>query len=103
MHHAMPEATALYSVTAVVVLGLIIWVALVLRTARESWARPPVPRSAEPAAEEEPAALATKAPTTIDADATAKATPVALASEAKARPASKDDEQAEKTAGGAEA
>ncbi len=40
----MPEATVLYTVTAVVVLGLFVWVAVVLKTAREPWARPRLPR-----------------------------------------------------------
>jgi hypothetical protein len=99
MVRAMPEATVLYSVTAVVVLGLIVWVALVLRIAKEPWARPPVPRPAEPLAVLEPVEAATDAPQ-IDADATTKATPVALAGAAEARAASKDDE---KTDEGAEA
>ncbi|AKV02923.1 hypothetical protein AKJ09_09586 [Labilithrix luteola] len=36
----MPEANALIGVTAAVVVGLVIWVAIVLRTAKEPWARP---------------------------------------------------------------
>jgi hypothetical protein len=35
----MPEANVLYSVTAVVVAGLATWVAVVLKTAKEPWAR----------------------------------------------------------------
>ncbi len=35
----MPEANVLYSVTAVVVFGLAAWVAVVLKTAKEPWAR----------------------------------------------------------------
>lgn len=35
----MPEATLLYSVTAVVIAGLVIWVAVVLKTAKEPWIR----------------------------------------------------------------
>ena len=35
----MPEANVLYSVTAAVVFGLVIWVAVVLKTAKEPWAR----------------------------------------------------------------
>jgi hypothetical protein len=38
----MPEANVLYSVTAAVVLGLVAWVAVVLKTAKEPWARAPV-------------------------------------------------------------
>ena len=39
---AMPEANVLYSVTAAVIVGLVVWVAFVLKTAKEPWARPPV-------------------------------------------------------------
>ena len=35
----MLEANVLYSVTAAVVLGLVTWVAVVLKTAKEPWAR----------------------------------------------------------------
>jgi hypothetical protein len=35
----MPEVNALYAVTAAVVLGLVAWVAVVLKTAKEPWAR----------------------------------------------------------------
>lgn len=35
----MPEPYVLYLVTAVVVLGLVAWVAFVLKTAKEPWAR----------------------------------------------------------------
>lgn len=62
----MPEATILYVVVAVVVAGLLVWVAAVLKTAKEPWSRPAPPRAA--AAD---VALA-------DPDTTAKATPVAL-------------------------
>ncbi len=44
----MPEANVLYSVTAAVVLGLVTWVAVVLKTAKEPWARDlpkPAPRA----------------------------------------------------------
>ena len=65
----MPEANVLYSVTAVVVVGLVAWVAVVLKTAKEPWSRPGVaqprtddvpvePGVAEPAeakADDEPA------------------------------------------------
>ena len=36
----MPEANVLYSVTAAVVVGLVAWVAVVLKSAKEPWARP---------------------------------------------------------------
>ena len=90
----MPEATVLYTVTAVVVLGLIVWVAVVLKTAREPWARPSPPRLShadsrppaqsdsglEPKDEAKAAEPELEGASGIDADSTAKATPVALAS-----------------------
>jgi len=48
----MPEANVLYSVTAAVVLGLVTWVAVVLKTAKEPWARD-LPKRA-PAADDVP-------------------------------------------------
>lgn len=41
----MPETNVLYSVTAAVVVGLVAWVAVVLKSAKEPWARevPPAP------------------------------------------------------------
>lgn len=136
MRRAMPEANVLYAVTGAVVLGLVLWVATVLKTSKEAWARPrseilePEPEAtggteteaaapkADPKAEPEPEpeAAATKtdsdekdepAPGSdkekqkdvtdvladvrneeakmvgIDADSTAKATPVAKKSESK--------------------
>lgn len=75
----MPEATVLYSVTAVAVLGLIVWVAVVLGTAKEPWGRPPPPRLLPADVDVEPEFHATpEGGPTIDADETAKATPVAL-------------------------
>jgi hypothetical protein len=48
----MPEANVLYGVTAVVVAGLVAWVAFVLKTAKEPWARavpaPPAARASRP-------------------------------------------------------
>jgi hypothetical protein len=41
----MPEANVLYSVTAAVVVGLVAWVAVVLKSAKEPWARV-VPKAA---------------------------------------------------------
>ena len=38
----MPEANVLYSVTAAVIVGLVVWVLFVLKTAKEPWARPAV-------------------------------------------------------------
>ncbi|OJY29930.1 MAG: hypothetical protein BGO98_49915 [Myxococcales bacterium 68-20] len=80
MRGAMPEANVLYSVTAVVVAGLIVWVAAVLKTAKEPWNRA-VPSSS--------GALASAS--TVDADSTARATSVALANEAKTKSADDAD------------
>ena len=41
----MPEANVLYSVTAAVIVGLVAWVAIVLKTAKEPWARPALPNA----------------------------------------------------------
>jgi hypothetical protein len=80
MHRAMPEATTLYAVAVVVVAGLVVWVGVVLATAKEPWGRPPPPPL--PAADDlpiEPALSPAAAPApALDADATAEATPVAL-------------------------
>lgn len=86
----MPEATVLYSVTAVVIAGLILWVAFVLKTAKEPWARE-APMSGELTPEMssanttdadeavEAVANAKKAGAAkLDADSTARATPLAL-------------------------
>jgi hypothetical protein len=48
----MPEPNVLYTVTAVVVVGLVAWVAVTLKTAKEPWARP-LPSAAVPAPEPE--------------------------------------------------
>ena len=49
----MPEANVLYSVTAAVVLGLVTWVAVVLKTAKEPWARE-LPKPAHAAGDDVP-------------------------------------------------
>jgi hypothetical protein len=41
----MPETNVLYSVTAAVVVGLAAWVAVVLKTSKEPWARATPPAS----------------------------------------------------------
>jgi hypothetical protein len=66
----MPEANVLYSVTAAVVLGLVAWVAVVLKTAKEPWARAPV-------------AVARTEDVAIEPDADAKAAADAKAEEAE--------------------
>jgi hypothetical protein len=52
----MPETTVLYSVTGVVILGLVAWVGVVLKSAKEPWARPALPaeRADDVAATETP-------------------------------------------------
>lgn len=85
----MPEATVLYTVTAVVVLGLIAWVAAVLMTAKQPWARASMPRSDE--ADGQPLLTPEsegRAPS--DADATARATPASRASASEAAKDEKD-------------
>lgn len=102
MRGAMPEATVLYSVTSVVVTGLVLWVLFVLKTAKEPWSRPPltVPaaelvsaphrdRSSDDALPSAPEALS-GAPT-LNADSTARATPVALASDGAPKSKPGDD------------
>jgi hypothetical protein len=107
MRHAMPEATVLYSVTAAVVAGLVLWVVAVLKTAKEPWAREVVEivtTPAEPVAAtpEASAVIATEPSTSessgakLDADSTARATPVAIASEAKAKAAAEAESDAKK-------
>src|SRR5262249_12228101 len=84
--YAMPEANVLYIVTTVVVLGLALWVAFVLRTAKEPWSRP-APVMADVS---QGLASAEKAPTRIasDPDSTAPETPLALS---EGRPKVADD------------
>ncbi|HVJ90924.1 MAG TPA: hypothetical protein VM580_14070 [Labilithrix sp.] len=84
----MPEATALYVVTAVVLAVLVVWVAAVLKTAKEPWARAMGPDAATATATDaatcDPSELElprTSDAPKFDADSTARATPVALAVE----------------------
>jgi hypothetical protein len=77
MGRAMPEATVLYVVTAMVVTGLLAWTAVVLAKAKEPWGRPQPPLVAELAS---PGALAGNSG---DPDATAQATPVTVGDVAK--------------------
>ncbi|MBX3227892.1 MAG: hypothetical protein KIT84_23055 [Labilithrix sp.] len=83
----MPEANVLYSVTGVVVVGLVVWVALVLKSAKEPWARPAPPLAEELPSEDAPPEEPEEKkddekkdddPNKLDADDTARATPVAL-------------------------
>ncbi len=60
MRRAMPEATVLYSVTAVVVAALVLWVAVVLKTAKEPWIRQAPPQASAAAGEEPAGAPATE-------------------------------------------
>ena len=104
----MPEATTLYSVTGVVVVGLVAWVAMVLAKAKEPWSRPAPPEVAAEEAEapekavvaDEPVKAADERTPKLDADDTARATPVALsegrqkaASEADAEEVAKEEEK----------
>jgi hypothetical protein len=82
----MPEATLLYSVAAVVITGLTVWVGWALVTFKEPWARGPLADAPVPApvaeAPEEP--LDAPVRPHSDPDSTSRATPMAL-SEGKAR------------------
>jgi cytoskeletal protein RodZ len=103
----MPEANVLYSVTAVVVLGLVAWVAVVLKTAKEPWARPPIAslRTADvplEGAAEAPVAEA-KAEAKADADADAKADEKAADAEEKAEEKAEDAKAEEKAEEAADA
>lgn len=91
----MPEATTLYVMSSIAVVGLALWVAYVLATVKTQWARGPLVASGVPAApvavEGEADAMTTGAhlplaevDPSVGADDTARATPVAL-SEGKAR------------------
>ena len=56
----MPEANALYAVAGTVIVGLAVWVAIVLKTAKEPWGRPPpVVVPAQPASDPDATAQAT--------------------------------------------
>ena len=90
----MPEANVLYSVTAVVVFGLVAWVAVVLRTAKEPWARelpkaatvddvPLETAAASNAMTSEGGPLVETAPPTV-AEETAEATKAAVEKKAEA-------------------
>jgi hypothetical protein len=105
----MPEANVLYSVTAVVVVGLVAWVAVVLKTAKEPWSRPPVPQPrtedvpVEDDAKAEPAEDDAKAePAEDDAKADDAKADDAKADDAKDEPA-KDDAAEAKADDGAKA
>jgi hypothetical protein len=78
----MPEATTLYSVTGVVLVGLIAWVAMVLKQAKEPWARPAAEEPAQeldsPEEKKDEPAEKSSDDAKLDADDTARATPVAL-------------------------
>ncbi len=74
IRRGMPEATVLYSVTAVVIAALFLWVAVVLKTAKEPWGRPaPIRAAFAPDVELEPALAVDAGAPRVDADETAKA------------------------------
>jgi hypothetical protein len=89
----MPEATTLYSVTGVVLVGLVAWVAMVLKQAKEPWARA-APREEEPAQELDSPEEKKDEGAKLDADDTARATPVAL-SEGRQKVAEEKKDEAE--------
>jgi hypothetical protein len=78
----MPEATILYVVAAVVAAGLVLWVAWVLKTQREPWARGPLEPRPVPVPPEPPSSL--DEPPHSNPDSTSRATPRAL-SEGRAK------------------
>jgi len=83
----MPEATVLYSVTAAVVVGLVGWVAVVLKSAKEPWARDVPPEAPKPDVPLEAEPLATDVNAAPDANAPAPAafeTPTSDAADADA-------------------
>lgn len=91
----MPEANVLYSVTAAVVLGLVAWVAVVLKTAKEPWARAPVATArAEDVAIEADAEADAKAEAKADAKADADETVAKADADAEKAKAKADDEKA---------
>jgi hypothetical protein len=81
----MPEPNVLFGVTLMVVLGLLAWVAYVLKTAKEPWARPVA------------SAVVADAPlVTADEPAAEKATDEPASEKAADEPASEKAEAAEK-------
>jgi hypothetical protein len=82
----MPEATVLYVITAAVVAGLVVWVAVVLKTAKEPWSRAAPASGIAGAVEAKEAELppssslprVTAGSATGGADATTDATPVVV-------------------------
>lgn len=96
----MPEANVLYSVTAAVVVGLVVWVAFVLKTAKQPWARetPALARAAdvpvEPVEPVETRAVETEASrvssASPEADAPAAASAAAATADVGARDAEAD-------------
>jgi hypothetical protein len=88
----MPEANVLYAVTGSVIVALVAWVAFVLKTAKEPWARPPV---ASLRIEDVPVeGSVVVAPSEAEADADAKADAKADA-EADAEAETKDETKVE--------
>jgi len=77
----MPEANYLYATAAVVIVGLVVWVAAALKTAKEPWARAPAGAGSSVAVEEK---LVTEEEKAVEA-----------ASEEKKEEAKADDEKKE--------
>lgn len=86
----MPETNVLYSVTAAVVVGLVAWVAVVLKSAKEPWARevPAVPAERVGTDDVPVEGAAAGEAATADAKITPDAEPKA---EAEAEPEAKSD------------
>jgi hypothetical protein len=98
----MPEANVLYTVTAVVVAGLVVWVAAVLKTAKEPWARAaPAPSTAAEGPASSPGATPAgegdEKKDEIEAAATKDAAPVSKDDPVKADDAKKDEPKADES------
>jgi hypothetical protein len=100
----MPEANVLYTVTAVIVAGLVVWVLASLKMAKEPWARPEAAAAiaAAKAAERREADVPVEKPAVSEPDVTAEATAVkvdekpataATDEEAKKEEEKKEDEK----------
>lgn len=94
----MPEANVLYTVTAVVVAGLVVWVLASLKMAKQPWARPEAAAAiAASKAERRDADVpvekpAEETPAKSEPDVTAEATTVKVDEPAAAKQANEVDE-----------
>jgi hypothetical protein len=90
----MPEANVLYTVTVSVIVALVAWVAFVLKTAKEPWARAPIASLRTEDVPVEGSARVAPSEAKAEAEAEAKAEPEAEA-EAKAEPKAEPKAEAE--------